>query len=214
MTADPITAERVEAYLLAEPGFLAGHPALYEALEPPLRVHGARLADHMLAMLQAARVRAAKAEAQAGDVLAASRAASCIGERVQAAVLAALGAHDLAECVAEAWPGLLGVDAAALCCEGARLAGRRVPAGTVRALLGRRQVTFRDRPEDAALLHAEAALLAERDVLVAVPGHPALLALVSRDPARLPGTQAYVFLGQVIAALLPGRDPARLRGVG
>ena len=214
MTADPTIAAEIETYLRANPGFLASRPGLYAALNPPARVHGARLADHMAAMLAAARTRAAQAEVQAEHVLAASRAAACVGERVQAAVLAALAAPDLAECVAEVWPGLLGVDAATLCCEAGRPRWRHVPPGTVVSLLGRRPVAFRDQPADAALLHAEAALLAERDVLVAVPGHAAMLALVSRDRDRLPGTQAYVFLGQVIAALLPGRGSGRLRSVG
>ena len=117
-------------------------------------------------------------------------------------MLAVLHATDVADCVAETWPGLLGVDAAALCCEGRRPRWRSLPAGSVRPLLRGRPMALRDRPADAQLLHAEAALLAERDVLVAVPGpRPALLALVSRDPACLPNTQNWVFLGRVLGTL-------------
>jgi uncharacterized protein YigA (DUF484 family) len=69
-----------------------------------------------------------------------------------------------------------------------------------------KQVISRDRPADAVLLHAEAALLAERDVLVRLPtSEPLLLALVSRDPASLPGaqgTQYFNFLGRVLARLI------------
>ncbi len=169
---------------------------------PPERVHGAVLADHMAAMIRAARARAAERDAQAELVLAAGRAAASTAERVQEAVLSVLRAADIAECVAETWPGLLGVDAAALCCEAFRPRWRILPHGSVRALLCNRPIVFRDRPADAAMLHAEAALLAERDVLVHVPGpHPALLALVSRDRACLPATQSWAFLGRVLGAL-------------
>jgi uncharacterized protein YigA (DUF484 family) len=214
MTAEPRlatetalpTAEQVVAYLHANPGFLAARPELMARLDPPCRFHGDGLADHLTAMVRAARRRADEMEAKAATVLKAGRAAGGIAERVQAAVLAVLRATDPAECVAEVWPGLLGVDAATLACEGIRPRWRSLPAGAVKALMLDRPVVFRDRPADAFLLHAEAALLAERDVLVRLPcNHPALLALVSRDAAALPGTLAWSFLGRVLAALL-GED--------
>lgn len=204
-TKDP-EAERIGAYLRAHPGFLAEHPELYAALNPPRRVHGKVLADHMDAMLRAARAHAAEMDAKANAVLSAGRAAGAIAERVQEAVLAAVLAADPVEYVAEALPGLLGVDAAALACEAIRPRWRTLPPGSIKALLRNRPVVFRDRPADAALLHAEAALLAERDILVLLPGEtPALLALVSRDAAALPamqGMQALAFLGRVLAALV------------
>jgi hypothetical protein len=98
------------------------------------------------------------------------------------------------------------VDAAALCCETFRPGWRSLPPGATAMLMRGKSVICRDRPADAALLHAEAALLAERDVLVRLPGErPAMLALVSRDPAALPGlqaTQAFAFLGRVLGTLL------------
>ena len=195
------TPEQVEAYLRAHPGFLAERPELYAGLAPPRRVHGAVFADHMDAMLAQARLRAAEMEARASDVLAAGRAASGIAERVQEAVLALLHAADPAECVTETWPGLLGIDAAALCCEGIRPRWRTLPSGAIRVLLRQRSLVFRDRPADAPLLHAEAAMLAERDALIELPG-TALLALVSRDPAALPATLAWGFLGRALGARL------------
>ncbi len=199
-------AERVAAFLRANPAFLAERPELYGVLDPPRRVHGPILADHMSAMLQAARRHAAEMEAKSEAVLGAGRAAAGIAERVQSAVLAALQAADPVECVSEILPGLLGVDAAALACEGIRPRWRTLPPGSVKALLRNRPVVFRERPADAALLHAEAALLAERDILVLLPGEqPALLALVSRDAAALPAPQgmaALAFLGKVLAALV------------
>ena len=50
--------EAVEAFLRRNPGWLAAHADLYALLDPPQRVHGERLADHMAALLLAARSRA------------------------------------------------------------------------------------------------------------------------------------------------------------
>ena len=194
-------ADQVRAFLLATPHFLADNPSLYASLAPPIRVHGGVFEDHMAAMLHRARARAAEMEARAADVLAAGRATTGIAERVQEAVIALMHAPDPAECVTETWPGLLGIDAAALCCETVRQRWRTLPLGAVRTLLRARTLVFRDRPSDAALLHAEAALLAERDLLVQLPG-ACLLALASRDPAALPVTQAWAFLGRALAARL------------
>jgi uncharacterized protein YigA (DUF484 family) len=203
MASPSPNAEAVSAFLRAHPDFLAERPELYAALNPPVRVHGAIFADHMAAMLAQARARAADWERQSGDVLAAGRLAACTADRVQEAVLALLRAPDPAECVAETWPGLLGIDAASLCCESIRPKWRTLPAGAVRALMRQRALVFRDRPTDAPLLHAEAAMLAERDVLIAVEDScPALLALVSRDPACLPNTAAWGFLGRALSARL------------
>jgi hypothetical protein len=196
-------AGEVAAYLRAHPDFLAQRSDLYASLSPPIRVHGAIFEDHMAAMLAQARLRAKDMAASAQDVLAAGRAAGAIAERLQEAVLALIRATDPAECVTETWPGLLGIDAAALCCETIRPRWRTLPPGAVKALMRARPLVFRDRPADAALLHAEAALLAERDLLVQLPG-AALLALVSRDGAALPNTQAWRFLGRALEARLEG----------
>jgi uncharacterized protein YigA (DUF484 family) len=203
LAARTIDAEQVSAYLRAHPDFLAQNPELYAVLSPPVRVHGTIFADHMAAMLAQARARAANSERQTGDVLAAGRTAGGIAERVQEAVLALLQTTDAAECVAETWPGLLGIDAACLCCEAIRPRWRTLPSGAVAALLRQRAMVFRDRPLDAPLLHAEAALLAERDALIQVEApFPALLALVSRDALALPNSAAWVFLGRAVSARL------------
>jgi uncharacterized protein YigA (DUF484 family) len=199
----------VIAYLRAHPAFLAANPALYGALEPPRRVHGAVLADHMAAMLAAERGRA-------DGVLAAGRAAAGLAARVQEAVLALLRAEDVAECVAIEMPALLAVDAAALCLEdemgleGEMGAARRLPPGSVARLLAGRGAVLRSHAppdEDAQLLHGEAARLARHEALVLVPGEgpPALVALVARAPGMLDagqGAGALVFLGRAIAAAL------------
>lgn len=208
MTAD---AAQVTAFLRAHPRFLADHPELYRALVPPKRVHGAALADHMAAMLNAERAHAHAMSEQAGLVLAAGRAAAGLAARVQAAVLALMQCqrldHNLAECIAGEIPALLAVDAANLCAERPVAGARMLPKGTVASLLGSRGVVFRDDPDDAALVHGEAMLLARADVLVRVPASvPMLLALASRDATMLDpqqGSAPLVFLGQAIAAALP-----------
>ncbi len=217
MTAGPTGDDlgvMVEGFLRARPSWLAENPGLYRLLTPPARVHGEHLADHMAAMLAAAR-------AQADGVVAAGRAAASLAERVQGAVLALIVATDPAECVAHHLPGLLGVDACALCAEAACPGMRPLPAGTVARLLHGREVLCRTAPPDAGLIHAEAARLAARDALVRVPwgGPPALLALASREPggteAAGGGIGALAFLGRAIGAALdraaldrPARDRA------
>lgn len=200
-------AAEIAAWLRAHPRFLAERPDLYRWLAPPERVHGERLADHMAALLRAERAHAAAMAERADDVLAAGRAAAGLTARVQEAVLALIRASHPAECVAMELPALLAVDAAAVCMEAALPGMRLLPEGTVSRLLGARAVLFRDMPEEARLLHAEAAELARHDVLVRIPGEgpAALLALVVRDgPALDPaqGTGALTFLGRAVAAAL------------
>jgi len=205
--AEDAAADQVAAFLRARPGFLAERPELYRALNPPQRIHGEVLADHMMAMLRAERRHAAAMAEQADGVLAAGRAAAGLASRVQDAVLALIDARDVADCVAHALPGVLAVDAASLCLETGAAGARSLPAGTLARLLGGRDVVIRDTPSDAALLHGEAARLARRDALVRVPwsGGPTLLALVSRDPAALeagPCGGALAFLGRAVGAAL------------
>ena len=56
--ADDAEAASVEAFLRANPAWLAEHPELYGVLEPPARLHGDGVADHMAAMLRIQRERA------------------------------------------------------------------------------------------------------------------------------------------------------------
>ena len=202
-----VTAAEVAAFLRAHPGFLANHPDLYRVLTPPARVHGERLADHMAAMLVAARSEAAGMAAQADSVLASGRATAGMAARVQQAVLALFAAPVVGDCVAAAFPALLAVDAASLCAEGDLPGARPLPAGLVASLLGSREVVLGPGGVEAPLLHGEAARLAGHEALVRVPGEgpPALLALVSRDALALDpaqGTGALGFLGRAVAAAL------------
>jgi len=197
----------VAKFLRANPGWLAAHPELYAVLEPPARVHGDRLADHMAAMLDRARA----GVAALAHVTVERRAADGFAERVQDAVLAMMGARDLAWCLQHDLPGLLRLDSVRLCAEAGHRAtpavpgAVRVPPGTVAAALGRRRALVRDAVR-TPLLHGEAAALAGREALVRVPlpDSPALLALACRDGRALAGagTPVLAFLGQAIAVAL------------
>ncbi|HSU07539.1 MAG TPA: hypothetical protein VLI93_18390 [Acetobacteraceae bacterium] len=204
---DEADAALVEAFLRANPSWLADHSDLYRVLTPPKRLHGEPMADHMAAMLRAERLHAAAMATRADGVLAAGRAAAGLTQRVQSAVLALIHTHDPTDCVASEFPGILAIDGAGLCVEDHLPGTRSLPAGAVAALLDGRDVVFRTTPEDATLLHAEAARLARHDALVRVPwpGAPALLALATRDSRSLDpmqGTGALAFLGRAVGAAL------------
>lgn len=193
-------SDLVAAFLRAHPAWLAEHPELYRLLAPPRRVHGEVLSDHMAAMLRAER-------AHASELIDAGRAAAGMAGRVHEAVLALMRAVDPADCVSSELPGLLGIDAAALCAEVPRAGCHDLPPNTVRRLLDGRDVVFRQAAPDALMLHAEAARLALHDALVRVPGAgvPMLLALASRDARSLDpaqGSHALGFLGRAVAAAL------------
>jgi len=193
-------ASFVEAFLRANPTWLAKRPELYGALEPPVRQYGDGIADHMAALLRVQRERA-------DGLLAAGRATAGLAARVQDAVLALFRSSDPADCVSGEMPGILAIDAAHICVEAEWPGARRLPYGAIARLLDGRHVVFRDAPADAGLLHAEAAGLARHDVLIRVPGEgpPALLALLARDPHTLdPGqtTGLFGFLGRAVAAAL------------
>ena len=198
-------AARVAAYLAAHPGFLAERPGLYRALHPPRRVHGETLADHMAALLAAAR-------AETGAVADAARGAQDLTLRAAMAATALIGAPDPLAVVSAEWPDLLGLESAALAEEGPPSpALRDLPAGAIGRLMGGREVLLRDAPEDAARLHGEAHPLIVRDALALLPGgRPRLLVLGAREAGRLPlrgATAPLRLLAHALArALAPGMD--------
>ncbi len=188
----------IAAFLRANPGWLAAHPELYAVLDPPRRLHGEALADHMAAMLEQARRHGTGAAAG-------RRAADGFMQLVQDAVLALMRAADPVWCLQDDVPGLLRLDSVRLCAEIILPGAAAIPPGTVDAVLGQRCALVRDAAPDPAL-HGEAAPLARKEALVRVPlaAGPAMVALASRDPGGLDGagTQALAFLGQAVAAAL------------
>ena len=205
--------EEVAAFLRARPDFLAAHPGLYDLLEPPRRVHGTGLADHMAAMLVQARGRASDAERAGLSAAADRRAAEGFGRRVQETVVALMRAPDPGWLAAHELAGLLRLDTARVCSEATEPpeGTASVPRGTVAAALGQRAAVVRAAQADA-VLHGEAVALAAQEALVRVPlqGGPALLALACRDARDLSGatTDALTFLGQAVGAALDGAPRA------
>lgn len=172
-------------------------------LTPPARVHGEAVADHMAAMIGAAR--------QQNDALRTHvverRHASSLRERVEDALLGLVRAADPLEWIGAELALTLGVDAAHLCLDVPRPWCRTLPSGTARVLLGGREVVLRHAPGALAALHGEAAPLVRTDALVRVApsGAPVgLLALGSRDEAALAGgcEAPLALLGRAVAAAL------------
>jgi uncharacterized protein len=187
----------VARFLRRNPAWLAGQSELWRVLEPPRRVYGERVADHMAAMLAAERGHAAAMAAR-------SSAVTALASRIQAAVLALIAARDPVDCAIHEWPGLLGLDAVAFCAEDTESGARLLPSGMVQQLLGAAPALVRSGSADP-LLHGEASALARVEALVAVPiGRPALLALACRDGRALTpeGTGSLAFLGRALAAAL------------
>ncbi|WP_160122291.1 GAF domain-containing protein [Rhodovarius lipocyclicus] len=207
MTARLPTRQDVEAWLRANPGFLAENPELYLVLAPPARVHGEAMADHMAAMLAAARDRVRAGAADMQQALASGRAGTGLAARAQEAVLALMRARDPLECVTQEWPALLGLDSCLVGCERtARAHVARLPAGTLKRVLpAGREAILRPVPRETELFHREAAPLIRRDALARIPSaQPMLLALGAREPEMLPGTglESLIFLGRAIGAAL------------
>lgn len=204
------TADGVAAFLAAHPAFLAERPDLYRLLDPPRRVHGERMADHMAAMLIAERRRVRSLETEMEAAVTIGRAGQGLTVRVRLAVLALMRAHDVTETVTQEIPALLGLETCTLLAEKPDRRGVvRLPPGAVKRLLGAgRDAVVRTTPTETALLHQEAAPLVVRDALARVPlwtGAPALLALGARDPGALPARQAtatLAFLGRAVAAAM------------
>jgi hypothetical protein len=201
-------ADRVAAWLRDHPSFLADRPDLYAALQPPRRVHGEGLADHMAAMIAAERRRASVLTEELAEAITAGRADARLGSRCRNAVLALMAAADPVECALQEWPALLGVEHVTLAAEGAPPPPLTpLPPGTIDRLLPKRQeVALRTTPTEAPLLHAEASKLVARDALIRIGLHrPLLLALGAREAATLPrrGSGPHlVFLGKALAAAL------------
>lgn len=211
----PDAANEVEEFLRANPRFLVERPELYAALEPPRRVHGEALADHMQAMLDAARRATQDRATEAESLVAAARANMAAQARIQRGVLALLRTKDRVgaiDTIAQHLPELLGVDAVTLCAERpAPPAFRTLPPGTVASLLpAGRDAVLRAEAADQKLLYGEAAPLIASDALLrldvdAANGRPALVAVGVRDAGAFDpgqGTELLSFLAAAIAAAL------------
>ncbi|MCS6931512.1 MAG: DUF484 family protein [Acetobacteraceae bacterium] len=203
------SAEQVAASLRAHPSFLAERPELHESLAPPRRVHGEVLADHMAAMVEAARRQAKGLAEEMAAYTAEERAENTLSARAQEAVLALIAAPDAVDCALADWPRLLGVEQISLCAEGSPPAPiRPLPAGTFARLLPPgRDAYVRPFVTDAEALHGEVAPLITRDALarIRLPAREILLVLGAREAEALPprgAGQALDFLARALAAAI------------
>ena len=140
-------------------------------LDPPRRVHGERLADHMAAMLAAERRRVRGLEAEIDAAVSAERAGHGLTIRVRLAVLALMRCGDVPEAVTQEMPALLGIETCTLLSEAPDRRGVvRLPRGAAARLLRPGlDAAVRPAPLEAELIHQEAAPLVKRDALVRVP---------------------------------------------
>lgn len=201
--------DQVAAWLRAHPSFLAERPDLYASLTPPRRVHGEVLADHMAAMVDAARRQARGLAEEMATYSAEERAENNLSARAQEAVLALIPAPDAVECALMDWPRLLGVEHVALCAEGTPPEPiRRIEDGALARLLpAGRDAWVRPFVTDAAALHGEVAPLITRDALarLRLPARDILLVLGAREAEALPprgAGQALDFLARALAAAI------------
>ena len=170
-------AAAVEAFLHANPGFLAARPQLYAVLTPPHRVHGEAVADHMVAMIQAGRQ-------EWRGLLEAGRTRSAFAAKVAEAVLALIASTDAEDCLRHEWPARLGLESC-----------RLMPAVTGPA------ITVRDVTVANTALHGEAAPLITREALLRLGEQ--MLVLGARAPADLPNEpESLAFLARALAAAL------------
>lgn len=216
-TVPAAEAESVARFLRDHPDFLADRPDLYGSLNPPRRVHGDALADHMQARIEAVRAELARLERQLAEAAEAGRAGASLATAVRGAVIALFRAQDPVETVAQEFPALLNLACACLAAEPDPFAPppqgvRLLPRGLAAQSLGRgRDAIVRAQPMDGPVLHGEAAPLVARDALVRVElpgGRPALLVLGARVAGALPLRQSAAtlgFLGRAVTAALAGR---------
>lgn len=200
---EPPDEATVVRFLQGRPDFLAHHPSLYLTLTPPARVHGEAVADHMAAMVGAARRQNALLAHDVRD----RRAGRCVAQLVGEAMVWLIGVDDPVAAIAGELALALDTDTASLCLETPHPGTRTLPAGMTARLLGGRDVVVRERPTECDLLHGDGAPLVAVDALVRLPLAQrglGLLALGSRDPAAwTPAAEApLALLGRGIAAAL------------
>lgn len=114
--------DQVEAFLRANPGFLAERPDLISILTPPSRWDGGAVVDLQSVMVQRLREESRDLRDAANLLISTTRSNMIVQTRTHAAILALIGADNferLAHIICRDFPLLLDVDAVSLCFESA-----------------------------------------------------------------------------------------------
>ena len=227
----PPTAGEVEAFLAANPDFLADRPQILAALLPVIDGTGAtgaagatgatgNVVDLRQYVIDRLRAAVAEGEQTRDELLAAGRLNTVSQRRVLDAALDIIAANSFAGVVEAISTDLalhLAVDVALLCIEAEQPdraalpeGVRIVPQGTVRARLGpdRAVLLDRDGAGDRTIFGGTARLAASRALIRLDTGPdapPGLLALGARDADHFApgqGTELLAFLGRIAAVAI------------
>ena len=221
--SDKISATDVTAFLRRNPNFLNDQPQLLETLTPPAERNGRRVLDMQRFVIDRLQRTIATVRARETEMVSSMRSSRSSTARVHAAVLTLCesGAlENLTEIISNDLPTVLEIDVVMLAVEAEQdqLGSLRstpgvvlIPRGTLDTLVGAgRDVLLTSAPTAAETeLFGGAATLVKSAALLRLrlgrPGRPALLALGSRDPARLApgqGTDMLTFLAEALGRRL------------
>jgi len=211
-----VTAERVAAWLRANPDFLARNPALLTELTPPARAMGRNVVDLQHLMVRRLQENVAALEAQRRSLIAGGRAQRTSQARAHKCVLALMSATSLQQLVHAVTTDLAvlwDVDVATLCVEADGAMRDKPPAGvrvlrggTVEALFGGgRRVLLRDNVRASREIFGPGSRLVRSEALMRLKisrrTPPGLLALGSRRPDKFQPSQPTELLGFLARAL-------------
>ena len=211
-----ITTETVLDYLRSHPKFLSQNPEALDLLKIPGMSQGKGIADFQAYMID--RLKADKQEiVQAThEIIANARSNMNNQQRIHAAVLRLLEAHNFADfiqCITMDLASMLSVDIATLLIEadstqiphidssGIRL----IPSGTINGWMDGAPVLLQDHISGIEPIYGGGAALVQSQILlridISLGTPPALLAFGSRDPDMFSADQAtdqVLFLARVI----------------
>jgi uncharacterized protein YigA (DUF484 family) len=214
MSSQPqeIDALQVLKFLERNPDFLSRHPQAIDMLAPPDRFGERRVVDMQNVMMRRLQEKMERLKADAGEVVAITRANLSSQARTQAVVLALIESQDVnafLRVIAEDLPMLLDLDAAVLAFEEDIFPEfhspvvTTIPTGTVANLMLGKEALLRASLSVEEGIYGAAAPLIMSDGLgrLSVGGVPGLMCLGSRyegmfEPGQ--GLDLFMFLARVI----------------
>lgn len=217
------TADEVEAYLRANPGFFDDRPAVLAHVTAPTRQDGENVLDMQQFMLRRLQDEVQRLAGYQRELLAATRANQKAQGQINRAVMAMLeatGFEHLIHIVTHDLPPILDVDAVTLCMEASdELSVRRprtggvfvLEPGSVRLLLEGAEVRLLPQVRGDPAVFGPAAGLVQSQALVRLQTSSrtpvGILALGSRDAERFDtgqATELLSFLARVLERLFRG----------